>query len=124
PFPTIATTSRVSTSGRKDPRGVNDGEEPTASSDPSSYFDWWPTKGTTEWIEYAFAAPATVSEAQVYWFDDTGRGEVRVPKTWRVLYRDGNDWIPVEGPSSYGVDRDRYNAVRFTPVTTSGLRLE
>ena len=28
----------------------------------------------------AFAKPATVSEAQVYWFDDTGQGGVRVPK--------------------------------------------
>ena len=27
-----------------------------------------------EWVEMAFAKPATVSEAQVYWFDDTGRG--------------------------------------------------
>jgi hypothetical protein len=124
PYPTIATRSRVTTSGRKNPRGINDGEEPRASNDSTSYFDWWPTKGTTEWIEYAFATPATVSASEIYWFDDTGRGEVRVPQSWRVLYKDANAWRPVEVRGPYGVEKDKYNAVAFTPVTTSGLRLE
>ena len=57
PFPTIATTAQVTTSGRKNAKMVNDGEEPGSSSDPSSYFDWWPTKGTSGWVEYAFAKP-------------------------------------------------------------------
>ena len=60
-----------------------------------------------------FAKPASVSEAQVYWFDDTGRGGVRVPKSWRLLYKDGNDWKPVEAAGEYGVARDAYNTVRF-----------
>jgi uncharacterized protein len=124
PYPTLATTSTVTTSGRKNPRGINDGEEPPSSDDSASYFDWWPTKGTTEWIEYAFATPATVSQVQVYWFDDTGRGEVRVPKAWRILYKVGDDWKPIEARGDYGVATDRYNTVAFTPVTTSGLRLE
>jgi len=127
PFPTIATTSKVtssSRSGRLDPRRVNDAEEPSASNDPASYFDWWPTRGTTEWIEYAFANPAEVSEVEVYWFDDTGRGQVRVPQSWRILYRDGEEWKPVENPGPYGVEKDRYNKVNFKPVKSSGLRLE
>jgi DUF1680 family protein len=124
PFPTIATTSVVTTSGRKDPRGINDGEEPASSSDAASYFDWWPVKGTTEWIEYAFAKPITVSEAQVYWFDDTGRGEVRVPRGWRLLYRDGDTWKPVDALGDYGVAKDQYNIIAFRSVTTTGLRLE
>jgi uncharacterized protein len=125
PFPTIATTSQVTTSrSRMQPRGINDGEEPTASNQPGSYFDWWPNKGTTEWVEYAFAQPASVSQVELYWFDDTGRGEVRVPATWRVLYKAGNEWRPVENLAAYGVAKDKYNRVTFKPVTTSGLRLE
>ncbi len=124
PFPTIAMTSKVTTSGRKNPRAINDGEEPSSSSDSTSYFDWWPTKGTTEWVEYAFEKPATVSETEIYWFDDTGRGQVRVPASWRVLYRDGDQWKPVENPGPYGVEKDRYNRVTFKPVMTNGLRLE
>jgi hypothetical protein len=126
PWPTVATTSTVSVSGksRRSPKMINDSEEPSSSDDSASYFDWWPTKGTTEWVEYAFQKSATVSEAEVYWFDDTGHGEVRVPASWRLLYRDGDTWKPVENLGAYGVERDRDNRVTFTPVTTSGLRLE
>ena len=126
PYPTIATSAKVTVSGksRKSARMINDGEEPASSSDPSSYFDWWPTKGTTEWVEYAFEKPATVSECQVYWFDDTGHGEVRVPASWRLLYKEGNEWKPVTALEAYGVDKDRYNRVAFQPVATPGLRLE
>jgi DUF1680 family protein len=124
PWPTIATTSKVTTSGRKNPRAINDGEEPASSNDPTSYFDWWPTKSTSEWAEYAFEKPVTISEVEVYWFDDTGRGEVRVPASWRVLYRDGDQWKAVEYGGAYGVERDKYNKVTFKPVTTNGLRLE
>ena len=95
-----------------------------SSIDPASYFDWWPTKGTTEWVEYTFQKPATVSEVQVYWFDDTNQGEVRVPASWRILYRDGDEWKPVTAHGPYGVERDRYNRVTFAPLTTSALRLE
>jgi hypothetical protein len=124
PYPTLATTSGVTTSGRKNPRAINDGEEPRNSADSTSYFDWWPRKGTTEWIEYALPKPSTISEAQVYWFDDTGRGEVRVPQSWRVLYKDGDSWKPVDPLSPYGTAKDQYNKVTFKPVTTTGLRLE
>ncbi len=124
PYPTLATTSTVTSSGRKNPRPINDGEEPRSSSDSTSYFDWWPRKGTTEWIEYALAKPARVSDAQVYWFDDTGRGEVRVPQSWRILYKDRDTWKAVEALSPYGTAKDQYNRVTFKPVTTSTLRLE
>ncbi len=124
PWPTIATSGKVTTSGRKNPRAINDGEEPASSSDPTSYFDWWPAKGTTQWAELAFAKTETVSEVEVYWFDDTGRGEVRVPASWRILYKNGDQWTPVESEGAYGVEKDKYNKVTFKPVTTSGLRLE
>ena len=125
PYPTVATTATVTTSpARRKPAAINDGETPQSSDDPSSYFDWWPRRGTTEWIEYALGTPTRVSQAEVYWFDDTGRGQVRVPASWRVLYKDGDTWRPVETTGTYGVARDRYNAVAFTPVTTTALRLE
>jgi hypothetical protein len=125
PWPTIATLSTVTTSGeQRSTRGINDGEDPAASNDASLSFDWWPRRGTTEWIEFAFAKPAQVTEVEVYWFDDTGHGQVRVPASWRVLFRDGSEWKPVETRDGYGVALDRYNRVRFTPVTTTGLRLE
>lgn len=130
PYPTIATAAKVTAStpgqGRgKSPRPINDGEEPRSSDDPSSYFDWWPTLGSKmEWIEMTFAKPAAVSESSVYWFDDTGRGAVRVPASWRILYKDGDAWKPVETTETYGVARDAFNRVTFKPVTTGAVRIE
>ena len=73
----------------------------------------------------AFAKPASVSQTAIYWFDDTGHGGVRVPKSWRLLYKDAaGAWKPVEPKDPYGVAKDTYNVVHFVPVTTSALRLE
>ena len=125
PRPTVASTSKVTVSGGRNPRAINDQQEPRSSDDPSNtYFHWWPRKGTTEWVEYAFEKATSVSEVEVYWFDDTGHGECRVPRSWRVFYKDGDQWKPVENLSEYGLAKDRYNKVSFKPVTTSGLRLE
>jgi DUF1680 family protein len=142
PFPTVATTATLTHSqSSKNVKNIVDGEDPRSSDDPSSYFDWWPRNGcaagapaaaqqgqrrcsTGEWVEMAFAKPSTVSESQVYWFDDTGHGGVRVPKSWKLLYKDGDAWKPVEATGDYGVARNAYNAVTFKPVTTTGLRLE
>ena len=126
PPPTIASTSRVSTSDRAhNPSAINDQSEPRSSRDASDiYLHWWPEKGATEWVEYAFAKPAAVSETEIYWYDDTGRGECRVPASWRVLYRDGGEWKPVEASVPYGVEKDRFNRVIFKPVTTTALRIE
>lgn len=125
PRPTVASTSKVTVSGGRNPRAINDQAEPKSSDDASNtYFHWWPRKGTTEWVEYAFEKPATVSEVDVYWFDDTGHGECRVPRSWRILYRDVDQWKPVENREAYPVEKDRYNRMTFKPVTTTGLRLE
>ena len=71
-----------------------------------------------------FAKPATVSRSEVYWFDDTGRGGVRVPASWRLLYKDGAIWKPVETTEPFGVAKDAWNTLTFKPVTTSALRIE
>ncbi len=146
PFPTVATTSTLTNSpSSKRIQNIIDGETPAASNDSTSYFDWWPRNGcpsstaaapsggsggqarpcsTGEWIEMAFAKPSTVSEAQLYWFDDTGRGGVRVPQSWRLFYKQGDQWRPVQATGPFGTARDQFNVTRFTPVTTTALRLE
>jgi hypothetical protein len=126
PLPTLASQAGVTSSrAGHNPRAVNDQNEPRSSRDgASSFFHWWPEKGSTEWVEYAFEQPSLVSTVEVYWLDDTGSGECRLPAAWRVLYRDGEEWKPVETPGPYAVEKDRYNRVTFKPVTTSGLRLE
>ena len=126
PFPTLASTAKVAASGTPhgSPETIHDGEKPRASNDGSSYFDWWPKQGEAEWVSYTFAKPVTVSECELYWFDDTGRGGVRVPANWRVLYFDGGEWKPVEAAAAYGVEKDKFNKVTFKPVATTQLRVE
>lgn len=128
PYPTLAMKSAVSVSGdtvtpngSKDSKLMADGEMPASSGDEGSQFDWLPKRGTTEWAQYSFPQPATVSEVQVYWFE---HGRVKVPTAWRILYQDGSEWKPVSNAGHYGVDIDRFNVVRFQPVRTTALRLE
>jgi DUF1680 family protein len=127
PFPTLAMSSKVTISKKSHlpEQMVNDGEEPTRSNrGGGSSFDWWPTFGTTEWLQYDFPKASSVSETQVFWFDDTGGGGVKVPAKWRLLYKDGDAWKPVESPSAYTVEKDKWNVVSFKPVTTTAVRLE
>jgi DUF1680 family protein len=131
PFPTVVTTAAIAASplpnnGRnKNARNIIDGEEPANSSDSTAYFDWWPVQGSKmEWVELTFAKPSTISTSQVYWFDDTGRGGVRVPASWKLLYKSGDQWLPVQATGSYRAERNTWNAVAFTPVTTAALRIE
>jgi DUF1680 family protein len=130
PFPTLVTDAAITASpipsGRgKNPRNIIDGEEPASSSDPTAYFDWWPVQGSAgEWVEITLARRARLTSSEVYWFDDTGRGGVRVPASWRLLYRDGDRWLPVDAQGAFSVERDAWNVVSFAPVTTDALRIE
>mgnify|MGYP005837590273 CR=1 FL=1 len=103
---------------------LSDGLLPRSSNDRRiPRFTWWPRKGTSEWVTYDFSKPRQVSEVEVYWFDDTGVGHCRVPKAWRLEYRQGDQWRPAANAGAYGVEPDRFNRVRFDPVTTQQLRL-
>ncbi len=131
PAPTLASTSKVTTSGAtavangiKDPRMVADGERPASSSDSNSYFDWLPKRGTAEWIQYDFDHADTVSSAAVYWYVQPGKGDIKAPASWRLLYKDGDQWRPVTASGEYGLNLDTFNTVRFQPVRTTALRLE
>jgi len=125
PAPTIASTSKVTTSAGTGREALTDQLEPASSNDHDiPYFHWWPKKGSSEWIQYDFQARSRVSGAEVYWFDDAGIGECRLPVNWRVLYREGNEWKPVLAPRVEDVAKDRLNSMTFAPFETDALRLE
>lgn len=128
PRPTIANRSRPSAShcwASDSVEALNDDLEPKNSGDHGlPRFTWWDRRGTTEWVQLDFAEPATVSQVEVYWFDDTGRGACRIPASWKLLYRDGDAWKEVEGAEGFGVEKDRYNVVKFKAVETAALRIE
>jgi hypothetical protein len=106
------------------PEGINDSQEPKSSGEqPAALCHWWPHKGTSEWAQYTWNRPVQVSGAKVYWFDDTGRGECRLPASWRIEYLDQGAWKAVAAAEDYPIAKDKWCAVRFTPLKTTALRL-
>jgi hypothetical protein len=49
---------------------------------------------------------------------------LKLPKSWRLLYKDGEAWRPVETSETYGLPPDCSNELRLAPVTTVAVRLE
>ena len=104
---------------------LSDGLAPARSDDESiPRFTWWPHTGSVEWVQYTLPAATKVTGVEVYWFDDTGHGGCRAPKSWRVLWRDGGQWKPVQDGTGFPVAKDRFNSASFAPLTTDAVRLE
>ena len=100
---------------------------PKSSGDQSvPRMTFWPRKGpraSPEWVQYDFKAPTLVNQTKVFWFDDSGHGECRVPKSWRIFGKVGDQWIPIPTTSEPGTLRDQFNLVTFRPIVVTGLRL-
>lgn len=124
--PTIASKAKVSSSARSKlmVKALNDQFEPTDSKDQSTnYLHWWPAKDTTEWVQYDFDKPYTISSSKVYWYDDKPWGGCDLPASWKLEYKKGNEWVPVKNTTDYELAKDKYNKVTFEPITTTALRM-
>ena len=102
---------------------VYDGVDPLNSADESHlYFRMRPPVGQPAWVEYDFAKPTTITTSEVYFADD--KRFCKLPSSWRLVYRNGNDWKSVVTRGPYGVEKDTFNRVRFEPITTTAVRIE
>lgn len=128
PLPSLASKAKVTASFCHDndsPNSANDGIEPKNSNDHGiPRMTWWDHRGTKEWIQYEWPEPVKVAGVEVYWFDDTGRGQCRVPASWRLSYRDGETWKPGAMKGEPGVAKDRFNVLELEPVSTTALRID
>jgi hypothetical protein len=89
------------------------------------YYHWWPKEGTTEWITLELPEGTTVQNSTLYWFDDSPWGGCRVPKSWKIYYKDAQgNWVEVPNPTKYGTEPGIGNKVEFDPVKTTALKLE
>ena len=126
PAPTIASKAKVSASigNKRMLKALNDQYDPQDSKDASApYLHWWPKKDTTEFVQYDFDKPYTVSESKVYWFDDGPWGGCRIPASYKVYYQKGGQWLEVKNTVPYEIAKDKYNVLTFEPVTTTALKL-
>lgn len=87
---------------------------------------FWDRKGTAEWFQYEFFNARKLSTSSVYWFDDTGRGQCRVPKSWKLTYQapGSDEWREVETTDAYSVERDKEIVVNFKEIEAERIRLE
>ena len=128
PAPTIASKSKASASLRNQRMlvALADQYDPQTSADnAATYLHWWPKNKSIEWVQYDFDKEYTVTQSQVYWFDDSPFGGCRIPDSWKLLYKktDGT-WEPVKITHSYELAKDKYNTDQFEPVQTSAMKME
>ncbi len=124
---TLASESKIDASHLvKSISAINDRLVPKDENDRSMpYYHWWPKQGTTEWISYELSEESTVSSATVYWFDDAPWGGCRVPKSWKIYYKNSaGQWAEVTGVDRYGIAKGTGNTVNFDPVKTTAIKLE
>ena len=133
---TLASSAKVSSSHKMAAlSAINDGLVPKDENDRSvPYFHYWPKQDTTEWLVYEFPKAETVQSATVYWYDDGPWGGCRVPRQWKLYYRDEKgEWQPVTfrnelmanpGATTYPVVKGAPCKASFDPVATDALKLE
>ena len=73
-------------------------------------------------MQYDFKKPAEVSAVEVYWYTRFGTG-TKLPESWKLMYRDGDQFKPVANKGPFGVKPDQFNRVTFKPVKTDALRI-
>ena len=126
-IPTLASKSEVSASHpAKSLTAITDGLVPADENDRTiPYYHWWPKEGTTEWIVYEFPEKTEVSSSTVYWYDDAPWGSCRLPRSWKIYYKnEAGEWTAVPEADTYPISKGNSNTVHFTPVRTSAVKLE
>lgn len=126
-IPTLASKSQVSASHpAKSLTSITDGLVPADENDRTiPYYHWWPKEGTTEWIVYEFPEKTEVSSSTVYWYDDAPWGGCRLPRSWKIYYKnEAGEWTAVPEADAYPISKGNPNTVHFAPVKTSAVKLE
>ena len=124
---TLASLSKVTASTpAASLSAVNDRLVPKDGTDRSMpYYHWWPKQGVTEWIAYEFPEASTVQSSTVYWYDDGPWGGCRVPKAWRIFFKNDNgEWQSVSGADKYPTTKGTASTVNFEPVKTKAIKIE
>jgi DUF1680 family protein len=115
---------------------LNDGLTPENSFDRShALYALWSRspEDRADWVQYEWSEPLKIEKVEVYWAVDRPRPaaipgsswqQIKAPESYRILYWNGNDFVPVVRPQGLGVAADSFNSTTFKPVSTSKLRLE
>lgn len=114
-----------------------DGLVPAASSErKKGFYPIWGDRQPSDppaWVECAWPMKVRVAKVDVYWAIDapkkggiagSGWGSFSAPASYRILYWNGAEFVPVENAQGLGAAPDVFNATTFKPVETMRIRLE
>ena len=83
------------------------------------------TVKTEELIVNEIPEVKEVSSSSVYWYDDAPWGGCRIPKAWKIYFKDDSgEWKEVNNITKYEVKKGEENKVHFAPVKTGAVKLE
>ena len=106
------------------PLAMCDGVVPGRSGDLKiRRMTFWPHRGTEEWVEYELPVAEMISGVDVYWFDDTGVGACRVPKSWKVQVKASDECSWQEVATDRPGRKDVFDGVSFAPIMAKRVRL-
>jgi uncharacterized protein len=116
---------------------LNDGFAPADSFDRThALYAMWVDHSAGEhesWVQYEWSEPVSVNKVEIYWAAERPRPGaipgsvgpgVQAPESYRILYWNGADFVPVSQPEGLGVALNTFNTTSFEPVKTSRLRIE
>ncbi len=116
---------------------LNDGFSPENSYERAHpIYTLWADRASgspSSWVQYEWSEPIRIDKTEVYWASDQARSaslpgssgpRVAPPESYRILYWNGNDFVPVSNAQGLGLALDTFNSTSFQPVLTSKLRLE
>jgi DUF1680 family protein len=133
----VATPTSFAMASENKISALNDGFVPANSFDRShGYYalhNLWDNKGKTPWAQYEWSVPVSIDKVEIYWAVDRPRPagspgsewpRLHVPASYRILYWNGTEFVPVNQPQGLGVATDTFNATTFEAVKTTKIRLE
>ncbi|SFT13050.1 discoidin domain-containing protein [Paenibacillus sp. BC26] len=90
---------------------------------PHNRWTSYQSPNATDWVQKDLSASSTVSQAQIYIYDDGGG--VKAPASYNVQYWNGTAWTNAasQSKSPAAPTGGQVNTVTFTAVTTSKMRI-
>jgi DUF1680 family protein len=98
---------------------LNDGLTP---ADSMPWKPWGSENKSVHWVRYDWIKPVRTGKIAVYLWDYYN--VIPLPDSYRILYRDGDGFVPVSNASALEVENNRFNTITFDEIETTGLRLE
>ncbi|NLA48087.1 MAG: Tat pathway signal protein, partial [Bacteroidales bacterium] len=72
--------------------------------------------------EYVWEQPVTIDETALFLYNFESL--IKLPRTYRFKYWNGEEYVDVENPSGLGLDNDKFNHTTFNRISTTRLMLE